>query len=461
MRLLLSLVAAAAIAWSSTGSAWSDAASTLAADCTGTGASDFDGDGVDDIAVGDPFADPGGLAGAGAVHVLFGRGEGGKAVTVAETEAGDGFGWSVRLARIDGDGCADLLIGAPYADVAGYRDAGAVYVVHGGPDPRTIRLVSPSPEADAHFGWSLASGGTLVAVGAPHENADGVADSGAVYLFDTETSGEGRRISQESKGVTGNGEVGDMFGWSLAIGKLGGIPGEPDLAVGSPYENDDGTGPQAGGGRLDAGALTVIFDVRRSRSEYRSKKWDLREIVDAGAGDLFGYAMAYTEEGDVGHLAVSAPLGDGGGVQDSGLVQLFQASSTLEIAPAATFDQGSEGAAGEGYGFSLAFTASGGVRLAVGVPFDGPDRRGGVRLEPVSDPSGSRLITQSQAGDHFGWSVGFSGNRLVVGAPDQAGVGTVILLGRNDAQGIPLSPGTGKIPALDGGASADFGAAVG
>ncbi|WP_326644932.1 FG-GAP-like repeat-containing protein [Streptosporangium sp. NBC_01755] len=461
MRLLLSLVAAVAIAWSSTGSAWSDAASAPAADCTGTGASDFDGDGVDDIAVGDPFAGPGGSAGTGAVHVLFGRGEGGTAVTVAETEAGDGFGWSVRLVRIDGDGCADLIIGAPYADVAGHRDAGAVYVVHGGPDPRTIRLVSPYPEADAHFGWSLAFGGTLVAVGAPHENADGVADSGAVYLFDTETSGEGRRISQETKGVTGNSEAGDMFGWSPVLGKLGGAPGELDLAVGSPYENDDGTGAQAGGGKLDAGALTVIFDVGRAKDEYKSRKWDLRDIVDAGAGDLFGYAVAYGEQGDTGYLAVSAPLGDGGGVKDSGLVQLFLASSSLEITAAATFHRGSEGAPDEGYGTSLAFSSADDVRLAVGVPFDGPDQRGGVRLLTMGEEGAGRLIAQSQAGDHFGWSVGFSGNRLVVGAPDREGAGEVVLLGRNDAQGVPLSPGTGRIPALEGAASADFGSAVG
>ncbi|MER5646211.1 hypothetical protein [Streptosporangium sp. NPDC002524] len=38
----------------------------------------------------------------------------------------------------------------------------------------------------------MTSGGTLVAVGAPHEDADGTADSGAVYLFDTPAPGTGR-----------------------------------------------------------------------------------------------------------------------------------------------------------------------------------------------------------------------------------------------------------------------------
>jgi hypothetical protein len=430
------------------------------ADCTAASESDFNGDGVDDTVVGDPFANSGGLNGAGAVHVLFGRGENGTIVAAAEVKAGDGFGWSVRLTHLDADRCADLLIGAPYTDVAGQRDAGAVYAVYGGPQQRTVRMAAPEPEADAHFGWSLATGGTLAAVGAPHENADGVADAGAVYLFETGALDRLKKISQDNGGVSGNSEVGDMFGWSLVIGKLGGAGDELDLAVGVPYENDDGAGQQVDTGTLDSGSITVIFDVRGPGNTYESRKWDLRQITDAGAGDRFGYAMAYAEEGDVGYLAVSAPLGDGGSVKDSGLVQLFQASSTAEITFVRTLDQGAEGNAGDGYGFSLAFTGEGGARLAVGTPFDGQDQRGGVWLMPVAGSSQGRLIGQSGPGDHFGWSVAFSGNWLVIGVPDQGNSGMVVLLGRNDTEGTPLSPGTGKVPALDGGASADFGAAV-
>ncbi|MER5646210.1 hypothetical protein [Streptosporangium sp. NPDC002524] len=173
--------------------------------------------------------------------------------------------------------------------------------------------------------------------------------------------------------------------------------------------------------------------------------------------------MAYTEQGGIGYLAVGAPLGDGGEVKDSGLVQLFQSSGDREVSPLATLHQGAEGAEGEGYGFSLAFTGEGAgeVRLAVGVPFDGTGGQGGVRLVTLGEQATSTLVAQSEAGDHFGWSVGFSGNRLVVGAPDRGGAGAVVLLGRNDPQGIPLSPGTGKIPALEDAASADFGSAVG
>ncbi|MFB6844786.1 integrin alpha [Streptomyces sp. NPDC056373] len=55
----------------------------------------------------------------------------------ATPEAGDQFGFSRSVYDMDGDGCTDLVVGAPYEDVAkdGGRlvDAGAVYVIHGTP----------------------------------------------------------------------------------------------------------------------------------------------------------------------------------------------------------------------------------------------------------------------------------------------------------------------------------------
>lgn len=148
-------------------------------------------------------------------------------------------------------------------------------------------------------------------------------------------------------------------------------------------------------------------------------------------------------------------------MKDSGLVRLFRATGTEELTATATFHQGGGGATGEGYGLSLALTAEGGARLAVGVPLDGPDRRGGVHLVPLADPGRARLIAPGRAGDLFGWSVGFGGNRLLVGAPDRDGSGAVTVLGRNDTEGTTLSPGAGGVPTPTGGTVTDFGASVG
>ncbi|MFD0891216.1 FG-GAP repeat protein, partial [Streptosporangium algeriense] len=233
-------------------------------------------------------------------------------------------------------------------------------IVYGTAGRPLVRLLSSSPEAGAHFGWSLAVGRGTLAVGAPHEDADGAEDSGAVHLFEVGAGhGEGRRISQDTPGVPGSGEPGDMFGWSVAVGRMGGLRDAVDLAVGAPYDNDDGTGRQEGGGGADTGSIAVVFDVSGAKDVHTSRKWDLRRIVETHPGDRFGYAMAYAEEGDVGYLAVGAPLGDGGGVRDSGLVRLFRSSATEEITPLTTLGQGAKGAPGDGYGFSLALTGEG------------------------------------------------------------------------------------------------------
>ncbi|GIH99116.1 FG-GAP repeat protein [Planobispora takensis] len=465
MRSLLSLLLAAALPLTASAPpfpASAHASAPSSAACTSAEGSDFDGDGVDDSAVGDPFADTVRAESSGAVHVLSGRSGGGTVVTAAEPAAGDGFGWSVQLAHLDDDRCADLLVGAPYADVQGREDAGAVYAIYGGGSQREpVRLIAPEPEADAHFGWSVTARGPLVAIGAPHENDGGVADAGAVYLAGADALTTLRRVSQNTDGVTGNAEVGDMFGWAVELGKLGGDAGELDLAIGLPYENDDGLGVQVGEGKLDSGAIGILFDVAENTGKQVSKKWDLREITEAEAGDRFGYSLAYGEEGDTSYLAVGAPLGDGGPVKNSGLVQLFQASSTAEITPAATFHRDREGVAGDGYGYAVAFSEGGGLRLAVGIPFAGSGRTGAVNLITVGDPDQTRLVTGESAGERFGWSVASAGNKLVVGAPDREGSGGAALLGRNDGAVTPVAPGAGQLPVLDGGASVDFGAAVG
>ncbi|WP_101788123.1 hypothetical protein [Nonomuraea indica] len=403
--------------------------------CAGPG--DFDGDGLEDVAVGDPFgtggqgadgdradgqdADKQGAGGEGAgdqgdgagdgdtgvVHVL----SGGKVipVTVPGLAAGDGFGWSVRLAKVDGDACADLVVGAPFTDVRGVRDAGAAYVVYGGNTAPPAQLAAIAPQRDAHFGWSLAARGDLVTIGAPYEDESGRADTGAVYV----RKGEGplRRISQESERVPGNGEVGDQFGWSLAMGAGN------ELIVGVPYENDDGSGLQIGTGKIDSGSVVSIKDVLQARLS--GTKLD---SPTGASGDRYGYALAYAEGTG---LAVGAP--------GPGYVQLLDTGLT----PVRTVRQGG----GQAFGFALAASSDG--RLAIGAPYGG-----GVRLVSFRDAAEDR--TAVPPGDLAGYAVAFSGNKLYVGQPDAAPYGKVSVLARNSGDLRALQPRQG----------ADFGMSI-
>ena len=107
-----------------------------------TSACDFDGDGKDDLAIGAPGEDIGAIADAGAVNVLYGSGSGltasgdqlwhqGVAGVMGGAEAGDLFGSSLACGDYDGDGKDDLAIGAPGEDVGALVDAGAVNVLYG------------------------------------------------------------------------------------------------------------------------------------------------------------------------------------------------------------------------------------------------------------------------------------------------------------------------------------------
>ncbi|GAA2211322.1 hypothetical protein GCM10009850_067810 [Nonomuraea monospora] len=361
------------------------------------GAADFDGDGVDDVAVGDPFADDQ----KGAVHVL----SAGKVVPVSVPgpARGDGLGWSVRLAKVNGDACADLVIGAPYTDVDGTEDAGAAYVVYGGNAAPPQRLTAPQPQRFAHFGWSIAARGDLVAIGAPYEDEAQLLDVGAVYV--RQGAGELRRISQETVDVRGNSEVGDQFGWSMAFGPKNG------LVVGVPYENDDGAGRQVEAGKIDSGSVVFIDDVLAPRIT----SFKLDSPTNA-SGDRFGYAVAYAEGSG---YAVGSP--------GPGYVQLLDPARK----PLRRVTQGGK----QAFGFSMAVSTDG--RLAIGAPYGG-----GVRIVSWKSTDEERKLSTAEG--LFGWSLTFSGNKLYVGQPDAAPSGKVAVAARNDETAQqPLQPPQG------------------
>ncbi|MFN7143931.1 MAG: MopE-related protein [Myxococcota bacterium] len=99
------------------------------------GAGDFDGDGLADVIVGAPGADAGG-SDAGGAYVFFGPLAGTMSASTAALiltgdSAGDGAGYSVASAGdVDGDGFDDVLVGAWSNDLGG-TDAGAAYVIRG------------------------------------------------------------------------------------------------------------------------------------------------------------------------------------------------------------------------------------------------------------------------------------------------------------------------------------------
>jgi len=211
---------------------------------------DFNGDGLDDLAVGAPFWD-GVFQDCGAVYIFYGRGQGPgvhpdlrgdqASVIIEGWMEEERLGYSIAgLGDFNGDGYNDLAVGAPGMIWNPVRDqGGAVYIYFGGP---SVSGTIYAPRADVYlkgeaamdwFGFSVAGGVdfngdglTDLAVGAPGNDALGDM-SGKAYIFLGSTGAGGMMYAtQADHKITSDG-AGDWMGYSLAF-----LPGFGYSAIG-------------------------------------------------------------------------------------------------------------------------------------------------------------------------------------------------------------------------------------
>ncbi len=230
---------------------------------------DFDGDGYDDLAIGAPGEDIPFGASAGLVTVIYGEIDGlniaysrtlltdfqGAGGTI---EHGHEYGSAMASGDFDGDGYADLVVGAPGDTINGYDRAGKINVVYGtgaGLDTAGMQWISEnelsccSPSLGDRFGDVLAVGDFNddgyddIAVGSPDHGYANGKRPGAVFILRGSASG----ISVSSASQINPGDVGAMytelggnrwydgqFGRALAVGDFD-SNGVHDLAIGEPY----------------------------------------------------------------------------------------------------------------------------------------------------------------------------------------------------------------------------------
>ena len=165
---------------------------------------DFDDDGFEDLAIGVPNKNDGGVTDSGRVYVAFGASAGlplgGFRILGLDSFPGVAleedahFGAALAAGDLDGDGVDDLAIGAPNL---GNDDRGFVFVAFGKRNTSLLDIraafvisapsVGGSAQGSAHFGAALAIGdmgassAAELAISAPDENA-GATDSGRVYV---------------------------------------------------------------------------------------------------------------------------------------------------------------------------------------------------------------------------------------------------------------------------------------
>lgn len=201
---------------------------------------DFDGDGYADLAI---TAD--GQDQVGRVFLYRGRPDGVSAVPVAALDApqaatGDRFGNPLASGDFDGDGYADLAVGAPQEDIGGLNAVGRVYLYHGGPDGIADKstpwrvLDNPTGVMASFYGIELATGDFNcdgiddLAVASPYHDSA----KGRVYIYQGASDGLASTPSKtldDPDPMTNN----DFFGRVLATGDRFAGDGCSDLFVGA------------------------------------------------------------------------------------------------------------------------------------------------------------------------------------------------------------------------------------
>jgi hypothetical protein len=422
-------------------------------------AGDVNGDGIADMIVGAPESTvtiaPGGgpvqtRTNAGIVYVVFGKNTLSGAIDTAANEAnlallggktGDKLGFSVAVGDVNGDGIADIIMGAPGADFPGTAspvaaartDTGGVFVVLGGQNlgnPAFVDMGAANAAAVAlygvntgdQFGASVAVGdvGGLasqtpaqqavkdILVGAPaNAGPDGSsrAGAGAAYaqfggqvLIPTPGTTTIVDLLTTPANVIIFGKTGDALGTSVAIGDING-GGSADLVLGAPLADRTAAGAVPAG--TDNGAVFAIFGgVNLVPAIGTSKAFD----INASQQNVSVYGSD-----DADHLGFSVATGD---VTGDGTTDL------LAGAPDADGPTENRSGAGEAY------VIQGGSNL-------NPDAGSEKRLDLFS---GAATVTMygAAAGDHLGSTVA-AGNYnttenadsipdLIAGAPGANGL---------------------------------------
>lgn len=279
----------------------------------------------------------------------------------------DSFGHSVAIRS------GVIAIGSYLDDDNGVA-SGSAYIYKSSGNEMIAKLLPSDGAADDEFGYSIATGNGVVAVGAWRDDDNGT-NSGSAYLFDSFT---GKEIA---KLLPNDGSARDWFGRSVSI--CNGI-----VAVGA-----DGSG--------ESGAA-YLFES--STGEQLLKLTP----ADAVPGSKFGWSVAIDKD----IVAVGAYLDDDNGT-NSGSVYLFDPSTGEQTQKLLATD----GTAGDRFGYAVSI-ADGVVAVGASADDDNGGSAGSAYLFDATTGAQLFKLSPSDAAptDQFGWSVAVDKNVVVIGA---------------------------------------------
>ena len=295
-----------------------------------TGAGDVNGDGFADLIVGAPRFDNGEFD-EGAAFVYFGSASGPSTAADWQGESNKAraeFGTSVAGAGdVNGDGYADMIIGARVFD-NGENDEGAAFVYFGSASGPSIAAdwQAESNKADTEFGSSVAGAGDVngdgyadVIVGAPKFDNNGASNKGAAFVYFGSDSGLAATAAWQAEGD----DPFDRFGTSVAgAGDVNG-DGYADVIVGARnFDTDQSLEGAAFVYFGSASGLSTTVDWQAEGDQVSASFG----ISVAGAGDVNGDGFA--------DVIVGAVFFDNGQDDEGAAFMYLGSASGLGTAPA-------------------------------------------------------------------------------------------------------------------------------
>ncbi|MFH8729271.1 trypsin-like serine protease [Streptomyces termitum] len=468
---------------------------------------DFNGDGLEDVAIADPGATVNARTNAGLVRIVYGGGKGVAEINqdldwvAGGAEQGDWFADSMDTVDWNEDGYTDLVVGTTLEDVGSAADAGFFDILYGAPGGMgtgTLKsthfeqgagagaIKAATPEAGDRMGDNVVAGTTAagepyIVVSAPGEKVGTVAKAGAAFYLRGSVN---VAIHQDKADVPGAAEANDGFGASLAADSQ-------HIAIGAPNETING---DAAAGNL------AVFSHTLHADGHPKPLFGLDQDLDtvsggAEANDDFAWSLSLTDYRPSGSatanesiLAIGSPgeamSTDGGATQkaDAGRVVVGRVtaagtwSETRQLWQGTADDDVSGTAeAGDRMGETLtavntaprAVSTAATMRLAVGTPGEAlgtTDNAGAIHTFSLVAAAGTndRWI---EAGDgdgipgtpgadqYLGRNIHYTGTRLYVGMPYGPGLGALYALpmsntvtGGTVAPVTVHKPGTGGLP---------------
>lgn len=312
----------------------------------------------------------------------------------------DGLSWSVSGFLTPSDGASNdmfgsavslsgnrALIGALWDDDNG-RNSGSAYVYdfNGSSWIETTKLTANNGTSHAYLGISVSLSGDRALVGATREDGQNPG-SGSAYVYDF----DGVNWNETAKLIANDGASNDQFGTSVSLSG-------DRVVIGAVRDDDGGT---------SSGSLYVF--------NFSGNNWnETNKLVasDADSGDQFGYAV--DQSGD--RIIIGAPFDDDQGDQ-SGSVYIFSFdgvnwNETIKLVAA-------DVAANDQFGFSVGISgdrALVGAFLTEGVYVDSGSAYVFDLENGNWNETGKLTTDDAFQSDFFGYAVGLSGDRIMIGA---------------------------------------------